>query len=216
MGKLRSKSGSVCLLLAIGVAATVVSLAVAQTDQTFEGKVVGVTDGDTITLLVGRTQVKVRLEGIDAPESGQSFGTKSKNALAALVSGKTVTVRKTGEDKYGRTLGVVLVGGVDANAKLVAGRWAWHYTKYNNDTQLAKLEREARAARMGLWAESQPLPPWEYRARQKAPAAQGTGRYWLNTSSGVRHNERCEHFQKTKKGRLCGPTDGKACGICGG
>ena len=71
---------------------------------------IGVTDGDTIKVLVNRNAVTVRLEGIDAPESGQSFGSKAKEALAKMVAGKTVTVRKTGTDKYGRTLGIVIVG----------------------------------------------------------------------------------------------------------
>jgi endonuclease YncB( thermonuclease family) len=189
--------------------------------EEFSGKVIGVTDGDTINVLVKKETVKVRLEGIDAPESGQSYGTKSKQALSDLVFGKTVTVKKTGTDKYGRTLGFVIVGDVDANAKLVEDGWAWHFKKYNDEERLAKLEVAARKAKRGLWADDTAVAPWDYRARHKTPQAgpkaeDSKAMYWLNTSSGVRHNERCEHFQKTKKGRLCGPNDGKACGICGG
>lgn len=189
--------------------------------EEISGKVVGVTDGDTITVLVNKETIKVRLEGIDAPESGQSYGTKSKQALSEMVFGKAVTVKKTGTDKYKRTLGIVIVGDVDANAKMVEDGWAWHFKKYNDEERLAKLEVAARNAKRGLWADANPLAPWDYRARQKTPQAgskveDSKAMYWLNTSSGVRHNERCEHFQKTKKGRLCGPTDGKACGICGG
>lgn len=181
------------------------------------GKVVGVTDGDTITVLVNKESIKVRLEGIDAPESGQSFGTKSNQALSEMVFGKKVTIKKTGEDRYGRTLGVVVVGDVDANAKMIQDGWAWHFKKYNDEDRLAKLEVEAREAKRGLWAEATPLAPWDYRARQKKPEKEDPDAlYWLNTSSGVRHNERCEHFKNTKNGRLCGPNDGKACGICGG
>ncbi|MEZ5941402.1 MAG: thermonuclease family protein [Planctomycetaceae bacterium] len=216
----------------------------------FSGKVVGVTDGDTITVLVNNQSVKVRLEGIDAPESGQSFGSKSKLALSALVFAKQVTVKKTGEDKYGRTLGVVSVGNVDANAKMIQDGWAWHYKEYNDEDRLAKLELEARAAKRGLWAETNALAPWSYRARKALPQtrqavapttakvprtppptpqvprtppttpqvkpAETTATYWLNTSSGVRHNARCQYFKNTKNGRPCGPNDGKACGICGG
>jgi endonuclease YncB( thermonuclease family) len=189
--------------------------------EEISGKVVGVTDGDTITVLVNKETIKVRLEGIDAPESGQSYGTKSKQALSEMVFGKPVTVKKTGTDKYKRTLGIVMVGDVDANAKMVEDGWAWHFKKYNDEERLAKLEVVARNAKRGLWADENPLAPWDYRARQKTPQAgpkaeDSKALYWLNTSSGVRHNERCEHFKKTKKGRLCGPTDGKACGICGG
>ena len=78
--------------------------------EEFTGKVIGVTDGDTIKVLVNRNAVTVRLEGIDAPESRQSFGTRSKQALAKLVAGKIVMVQKTGTDQYDRTLGIVRSG----------------------------------------------------------------------------------------------------------
>lgn len=190
--------------------------------EEFGGKVIGVTDGDTIKVLVNKETITVRLEGIDAPESGQSFGKKSKVALAELVAGKSVIVKKTGTDKYKRTLGIVILEDVDVNATLVEDGWAWHFKKYNDEARLATLEESARKAKRGLWADENPLAPWDYRARQKTPeTAPVESRdekmsYWLNTSSGVRHNQRCEHFQKTKKGKLCGPNDGKPCGICGG
>jgi micrococcal nuclease len=190
--------------------------------EELSGKVIGVSDGDTIKVLVNKETVTVRLEGIDAPESGQSYGKKAKEALAEMVAGKTVTVKKTGTDKYKRTLGIVIVGDEDANAKLVEDGWAWHFKKYNDEDRLAKLEDAARKSKLGLWADEKPLAPWEYRARQTTPevapeeSKDQKVSYWLNTSSGVRHNQRCEHFQKTKKGRLCGPNDGKPCGICGG
>ena len=189
--------------------------------EELSGKVISVTDGDTIKVLVNKETVTVRLEGIDAPESKQSFGNKSKEALARLVAGKTVTVKKTGTDKYKRTLGIVIVGDVDANAKMIEDGWAWHFKKYNDEERLAKLEDAARKAKRGLWADENPLPPWEYRARQKTPEVspdgpKGEKLYWLNTASDVRHKQRCEHFQKTKRGRLCSADEGKPCGICGG
>ena len=106
----------------------------------FQGKVVGVADGDIVTVLRGKEQVKVRLDGIDAPEKKQSFGTKSKDALAGLVFGKTVTVQSKGTDRYGRTLGVISVGDTNVNQKLVAGGWAWHYKQYSSDQTLARLD----------------------------------------------------------------------------
>ena len=86
----------------------------------------------------------------------------------------------------------------------------WHFKKYSTDARLAKLEVVARDAKRGLWADTMPLASCNYRARQRMPMiapavpADGSTVFWLNTSSGVRHNSRCEHFNKTKRGRFCG------------
>jgi endonuclease YncB( thermonuclease family) len=106
--------------------------------------------------------------GHDAPEKNQSFGTKSKDALAGLVFGKTVTVQSKGTDRYGRTLGVISVGDTNVNQKLVAGGWAWHYKQYSSDQTLARLESQAKSAGSGLWADANPLPPWDFRSRQRS------------------------------------------------
>ncbi|WP_417737743.1 thermonuclease family protein [Rosistilla oblonga] len=180
------------------------------------GKIISVTDGDTIKILVNRKPVTVRLEGIDAPEAKQSFGTKSKQALSEIVFGKTVVVKKTGEDRYGRTLGVIMIGRVDVNAEMIEDGWAWHYKKYNDEERLAKLEAKARSAKQGLWADPNPLAPWEYRTRKRTSNDPPATMFWLNSSSNTRHNQNCEYFENTKRGRLCGPKDGKPCGICGG
>ena len=174
-----------------------------------------------MTVLVNKKTVKLRLEGIDAPESRQSFGNKSKQALSKMIFGKQVTIKKTGEDRYERTLGVIMLGNVDVNAKMVEDGWAWHFKKYNDEERLAKLENKAQSAKRGLWAEANPLAPWDYRTRQRAATTKSneSGQvtsYWLNTSSGVRHNNRCEYYKNTKRGKLCSPKDGKPCGICGG
>ena len=171
--------------------------------EEFSGKVIAITDGDTIKVLVGKESVTVRLEGIDAPEKSQSFGSKSKDALATMVFGQTVTVKKTGEDRYGRSLGFIFVEDLDVNAQMIQDGWAWHFKKYNDEERLTDLEDEARNEKRGLWADPNPLAPWEFRARKKTPEADPESsttekKYWLNTSSNVRHNERCEHFQKTR------------------
>lgn len=129
------------------------------------GKVIKVADGDTITVLApNKDWVKVRLEGIDAPEKSQEFGEASRLALSALVAGKIVEVFSTGEDRYGRTLGWVEVDGIDVNRRMVADGLAWQYTKYNSETELAQLQAEAKRSRNGLWkAPNEPMPPWEYR-----------------------------------------------------
>lgn len=129
------------------------------------GKVVGIADGDTLTLLVDRRQVKVRLAEIDAPEQGQLYGTKAREALSALAFGNSAAVLEVDRDRYGRIVGQVYVGGVDVNAKLVRQGYAWVYRKYAKRPRLYELEREAREARRGLWADGNPVPPWEWRRR---------------------------------------------------
>ena len=130
------------------------------------GRVVKVTDGDTITVLVDQQQIKIRLNAIDAPEQGQDFGQKSKEALADLVFGKEVRIETHGKDRYGRTIGDVYVGGTFVNEKMVEEGWAWNYVKYSKSQRLADLERQARAAKRGLWAGKSPVAPWDYRAEK--------------------------------------------------
>lgn len=135
--------------------------------DTFTGRVVSISDGDTITVLVEREQIKVRLIEIDAPEKIQAFGNKSKQALADMVFGEDVQVEAHGKDKYKRTLGRVLVNGLDANAEMVRQGYAWVYRKYSKNPGLLQLETEAKAAKRGLWVDPEPIPPWEWRHSKK-------------------------------------------------
>jgi micrococcal nuclease len=184
----------------------------------FSGRVVSVSDGDTAKVLFGTQTINVRLEGIDSPETGQAFGTRARQAFSSYVLGKTVTVRKTGEDRYNRTLGYLIEGETDVNAKMVEDGFAWHFKKYNSDARLAKLECEARLANRGLWSDPNPIAPWDYRDLKRRPKLdeEGNREYWLNTASNVRHNSTCENFNNTKQGRLCRQDEGRACGRCGG
>lgn len=136
------------------------------------GKVVKVTDGDTITVLVDIRQIKIRLNEIDAPEHGQEFGQKSKDALADLVFEKEVRVVTHGEDRYGRTIGDVFVGQTSVNEKLVEDGWAWNFLKYSKSQRLADLEKEARESKKGLWAGNNPIAPWDYRAEEARKRAE--------------------------------------------
>ena len=129
----------------------------------FTGKVVGVADGDSITVLRDREQVKVRLVDIDAPESGQAFGNRSKQALEALVKGQTVLVVERGKDRYHRTLGRVYRGDLDVNAEQVREGMAWVYRQYAKDATLYPIEAEAKEQKRGLWRDPEPVPPWEWR-----------------------------------------------------
>jgi len=136
------------------------------------GKVVGIADGDTITVLTpDKVQVKIRLVGIDAPEKGQPFGQKSKDHLASLVFAKVVTVEYSKTDRYGRTLGRVLVSGLDANLEQIRSGFAWHYKEYAREQapllreQYSAAEASAMRARLGLWADSNPQKPGEHRRK---------------------------------------------------
>jgi endonuclease YncB( thermonuclease family) len=135
----------------------------------FTGSVVAILDGDTIEVLHNSRAERIRLSGIDCPEKGQALGHKAKGAASALVFGKEVTLQAHGLDKYGRTLAdVLLPDGTNVNHTLVKEGWCWWYRKYApRDTVLEGLEKEAREARKGLWADSQPVPPWEWRKQRK-------------------------------------------------
>lgn len=151
---------------------TVVALLLALQSHadTLKGKVIGVADGDTITVLdTDKTHHKIRLAGIDAPEKKQAFGQRSKQSLSDLVFSKAVTVDTNKIDRYGRVVGKVLVNGMDANLAQVQRGMAWHYKAYEREQPAidrkvyADAENEAKAARRGLWADAYPVPPWNFR-----------------------------------------------------
>ena len=128
------------------------------------GKVVSVHDGDTITVLVERRQVKVRLVDIDAPELRQPFGTRSRESLAEMCFGKVASVDVRGQDRYKRTIGQVTCAGTDANAEQVRRGYAWTYTRYaRSDSPLHLIQMQAQSAYRGLWADPAAVPPWQWR-----------------------------------------------------
>ncbi len=137
--------------------------------EEFSGKVVGVTDGDTIKVLRQGRQVKVRLYGIDAPERKQAYGKKARRFVADLVAGKVVTIRVRNRDRYKRIVGEVLLpDGRSLNQELVRAGYAWWYKRYaKKDWALALIEMEARKGKKGLWAEPNPIPPWKFRRRRR-------------------------------------------------
>jgi micrococcal nuclease len=142
---------------------------VSSASTTYSARVVGVTDGDTVNVLRQhpsgrREQVRVRLHGIDAPESGQPFGSKAKATLSDLVFDKQVRVEVRDIDAYDRTVAVLHVGGVNVNVEMVRLGMAWHYKHFApDDRQLSRAEQDARAARRGLWADPRPVAPWTFR-----------------------------------------------------
>lgn len=132
---------------------------------TLSGLVVGVTDGDTIKVLdAGKSQHRIRLFGIDSPESHQAFGQKAKQYMSKLVFQKNVRVQYVEKDRYGRILGKVYVGSTYVNLEMVKAGYAWHYVYYAKDQlDLAAAEQAARARKLGLWIDPNPIPPWDYR-----------------------------------------------------
>ena len=190
-----------------------------------EGEIVGVHDGDSCTLLVGKDEFKIRLEGIDTPELGQPFGKNAKQALSNYIFGKEVTARISGQDRYQRYLGTLLVDGQNVNLQLVKDGCAWHYKEYSSDEALAAAETAARSAGLGLWQDAAAVAPWQWR-RKGSKKSTNSGKsakdvpadvsHWLNSDSGIRHNRTCHQFGKSKQGRACGPRHGRACKVCGG
>lgn len=129
-----------------------------------QGKVVRILDGDTIDVLQSQKLVRVRLLNIDAPEKKQSFGRWSSEQLKRLVAGRHVTVVFMHKDRYERILGrVMTANGSEVNRQQVLTGAAWVYDRYNIDNSLPALQREAQKLKLGLWAESQPVPPWKWR-----------------------------------------------------
>lgn len=135
----------------------------------FEGKVVGVSDGDTITVLVnGNDPRKVRLNNIDSPESKQAFGQKAKQAMSNMVYGKMVYVSSQKQDRYGRYLGeVYLPPNVNVNKSMVEYGFAWAYREYLSDQSYLQLEKKARNNRAGLWLDPNPIYPQDFRKSKK-------------------------------------------------
>lgn len=163
--------------------------------------VVAVADGDTLTCLSDdRQQIHVRLVEIDAPESKQAFGAKSKQALSDLCFQVHASIRSAGTDQYGRTLGRVTCNGVDANAEMVRSGMAWVYDRYVTDRSLYALQDEAKAARRGLWSEPAPIPPWDFRRQGSAASPSNTGSKVSsvevrgNKNSGIYHVPGCRNY----------------------
>ncbi|NTW87755.1 MAG: thermonuclease family protein [Desulfobulbaceae bacterium] len=172
------------------------------------GKVVGVSDGDTITVLQNNQQFKVRIYGVDCPESGQTSGRRAKEFTSSMVFGKKIEVTVLDVDKYGRSVGVVKVDGKTVNEALLKNGYAWLYTKYCDQSFCSKwkeLEKQASERGIGLWADKNPMPPWELRKKQRGeqqaqPGAAvnlpegSSGVFRGNAKSHVLHSPGCQHY----------------------
>ena len=167
LNKIRIANRSIISLLAVaGVVLVVISgCATATTDQDAP-KVVKVVDGDTVYLRGSGDQIKVRLVCLDAPESKQPYGKSSKKKhLSQLIGGQYVQLEDRGKDRYGRTLGLIWSNGYDMNWQMIKDGYAWDYDRYFCGSSYRKAEQQAHDAKRGLWSDSDPIPPWEYRRR---------------------------------------------------
>jgi len=152
------------------VACLLLFAASASSAETMTGMVVGVADGDTVTVLVnGHDQIHVRIMGIDAPEKKQAFGQRSKQAMSDCAFGKQTQIEWSKKDRYGRTVGKVAVDNVDCGLRQIELGLAWHYKAYKREQKpedrksYAEAEATARSAERGLWSERDPVPPWDFR-----------------------------------------------------
>ncbi len=130
------------------------------------GRAISIADGDTFTLLTAdKNQIKIRLAEIDAPENGQPYGNRARQALSELVYGQNVRVEVQTKDRYGRTVGRTYVDDLDVCAEMVRRGAAWVYREYAIEQRLFALEQQARDAEKGLWgiSEARNLAPWEWR-----------------------------------------------------
>jgi endonuclease YncB( thermonuclease family) len=141
--------------------------------ELLRGRVVKVSDGDTVTVLRGREQVKVRLLGIDAPEKSQPFGDACRRKLAEAVAGKEVALPAGKRDRYGRVLGTLVLDGRDLNLRQIEEGCAWHYKQFARDQEPEDRERyaaaevEARRTKRGLWQDGKRQAPWDYRRENR-------------------------------------------------
>lgn len=155
------------------LAASAISFAAAA--HTIEGRVVRVSDGDTVTLLDGlHAQYRIRLAGIDAPEKAQPYGDASKRHLSDMVFGESVTVDYEKHDRYGRIIGKILKDGHDASLEQLRVGLAWHYKQYQREQSradrgaYAEVEHDAQQAHAGLWRDPAPVPPWTWRLEKRS------------------------------------------------
>lgn len=156
---LRKQLSLLLLLLFAGLGASA---------QMVQGKLGYVIDGDSFYMMQdnGR-RIRVRISGIDAPENEQHFGKEAKEALTELLKDKQISLTPDGSDRQGRMVAHIQVEGKNVAQELIRQGYAWHYKKYSQDVQLAQLEKEAQANKLGLWKEASPLAPWKFREHAK-------------------------------------------------
>lgn len=214
----------ICILLNLAINA-----------DTFEGKVIKITDGDTVHVLdVSHHKEKIRLAGIDTPERKQPFGGKAKRHLASMIGNKTVTVEYSKRDRYGRIVGKILYQGKDINLEMVRAGLAWHYKKYQKEQ--SKLDRNLYAAadsfvktnEIGLFKEKNAVPPWKWRKNKKnllntkpvikaqlLKSVNSNITVWVNLKSKKYHCPDTRYYGNTKRGKMMPESEALKSGFVG-
>jgi micrococcal nuclease len=151
-------------------AAAALMLASPSCAERIQGKVVGVSDGDTLKVLSDRRVSSVRLAGIDCPEKKQAFGQRAKQFTSSLAFGRDVVVDYKKKDRYGRIIGeVILPDGTSLNEQIVKEGYGWWYPEYSHDLKLKQHQDNARLSRRGLWSADGAESPWQFRKKMKGP-----------------------------------------------
>lgn len=169
--------------------------------EEFEGKCVGVSDGDTITVMKDGRAVKVRLDGVDCPEGHQAFGSRAKQFVASKTFRKILTVRVKTRDRYNRIVGRVYIEKEDLTDEIIKSGMGWHYKKYNGERKLAESENRARALKVGLWRDSNPTPPWDFRrgkTNSKNLNSSSSSSVYLTRTGKCYHLGHCSSLSRSK------------------
>jgi micrococcal nuclease len=192
------------------------------------GKVVYVSDGDTFNFItLTGNKIKIRVEGVDAPEGLQEFGLEAKEFVVNEILNKIVRLEVINTDRYGRKVAKVFYDGKDLRKELLRNGYAWHYKAYNKELELANLEIKAMDEKKGLWAKNNPMPPWEFRKHGRhGPLVNdiptpGTKVLVCNSSASFAyHNRYCSGLKQCKSGvteisfEKARETGRKPCGFC--
>ena len=179
---------TILLIFALNIPGLISS---AQSEIIITGRVVGIADGDTVTVLQNNQEYKIRLYGIDTPEKAQDFGARAKEFTSGLVFKKDVRVIQKDVDRYGRVVGLIYVGDTCINQEIIKAGFAWVYQQYCKDSfcrDWLDLERQARESRNGLWSHPDPVPPWEFRRGGKASSE--SDNQTLKTEGNIYHGNR--------------------------
>ncbi len=180
------------------------------------GTVIAVADGDTVTVLdESKSQYKIRLSDIDSPEKNQAYGQSSKQFISEIIFSKEVKVTITGQDRYSRYLGTIYLDDINVNAEMISNGFAWVYRKYSDNQKLIQLESIAQKKKLGLWSDTDPIPPWDFRRGMRRYTHDrvvngncGTKRYCKEMNS---CEEAYHYLRNCGLNRLDGDRDGVPC-----